>query len=64
MPYKLLCGGDPVTLGIANTEGTWSLDALKRHILECPMCAALTQHLASVIQGEETPSGTGNPKGN
>jgi len=54
--YKLICGANPVHLGIATPAGDWDLDALRDHSETCTSCRGLLRaaaHLAEYLTASQ-----------
>lgn len=51
--FSLLCGSDPVALGIADDKGAWDMDKFRCHIDTCEICRCGADKIMMMIGGEE-----------
>lgn len=48
---KLICGGNPVALGIADEQGNWDYEKFKEHVHNCDKCSGFAMNLMDGVKG-------------
>ena len=53
--FKLFCGSDPVTLGIADAEGSWDMTVFRSHVENCKICKCGVGKVMGMMAGRSSP---------
>lgn len=54
--FRLFCGSDPATVGIADADDNWHMDVFRSHVETCEICRCGVGKVMGMMAGRSSPA--------